>query len=52
MAGRLRRAAERVRGRKADSDEAGSPVHERTKAPTRSTAKPRQTGRTGGNKGS
>ena len=52
MAGRLRRVAERVRGRKADSDETGAPVHERTKAPTRSTAKPRQTGRTGGNKGS
>ncbi|MCX6542927.1 MAG: 50S ribosomal protein L17 [Acidobacteria bacterium] len=52
MAGRLRRVAERVRGRKADADETGAPVHERTKAPTRSTAKPRQTGRTGGNKGS
>jgi large subunit ribosomal protein L17 len=52
IAGRLRRVAERVRGRKADSDEAGAPIHERTKTPTRSTAKPRQTGRTGGNKGS
>ena len=50
MAGRLRRAAERVRGRKADDE--GGAVHERTKAPGRSTAKPRQTGRTGGNKGS
>lgn len=53
MAGRLRRRiAERVRGRKADSDETGATVHERTKAPGRPTAKPRQTGRTGGNKGS
>jgi len=53
MAGRLRRRiAERVRGRKADTDETGAAVHERTKAPGRSTAKPRQTGRTGGNKGS
>jgi len=53
MAGRLRRRiAERVRGRKADTDEAGGTIHERTKAPGRSTAKPRQTGRTGGNKGS
>ena len=53
MAGRLRRRiAERVRGRKADTDEGGATVHERTKAPGRSTAKPRQTGRTGGNKGS
>ncbi len=53
MAGRLRRRiVERVRGRKADTDESGAPIHERTKAPGRSTAKPRQTGRTGGNKGS
>jgi large subunit ribosomal protein L17 len=52
MAGRLRRVAERVRGRKTDSDESGTAVHERTKTPGRSTAKPRQTGRTGGNKGS
>ena len=50
MAGRLRRAAERVRGRK--SDDGSAAVHEKTKAPGRSTAKPRQTGRTGGNKGS
>ncbi|MEI6668383.1 MAG: 50S ribosomal protein L17 [Acidobacteriota bacterium] len=52
VASRLRRAAERVRGRKADSDDGGAAVHERTKAPGRSSAKPRQTGRTGGNKGS
>ena len=51
LGGRIRRAAERVRGRKADENE-GGPVHERTKTPGRSTAKPRQTGRTGGNKGS
>jgi len=50
MAGRLRRRLEKVR-RKADG-ETDAPVHERTKAPGRSTAKPRQTGRTGGNKGS
>jgi ribosomal protein L17 len=48
---RIRRAAERVRGRKADEGEGGV-VRERTKTPSRSTAKPRQTGRTGGNKGS
>ncbi|MCX6550719.1 MAG: 50S ribosomal protein L17 [Acidobacteria bacterium] len=52
LGGRLRRAAERVRGRKADEDEGGSAVHERTRAVTKSTAKPRQTGRSGGNKGS
>jgi len=51
LGGRIRRAAERVRGRKADEDDGGA-VHERTKTPVRSTAKPRQTGRTGGNKGS
>lgn len=52
MAGRLRRAAERVgRRKKADLDGEGH-VHEHTKAATRSTAKPRQTGRSGGNKGS
>jgi large subunit ribosomal protein L17 len=52
LGGRIRRAAERVRGRKADSDDGGAPIHEKTKAPSRATAKPRQTGRTGGNKGS
>ena len=52
IGGRIRRAADRVRGRKADGAGEESAVHERTKAPGRSTAKPRQTGRTGGNKGS
>ena len=51
LGSRIRRAAERVRGRKADENEGGT-VHERTKTPGRSTAKPRQTGRSGGNKGS
>jgi len=46
LGGRLRRAAERVRGRKADDTEA-SPVHEHTKAVTKPTAKPRQAGRSG-----
>ena len=47
IGGRLRRAAERVRGRKAGDDEGGAPVHEHTRAVTKSTAKPRQTGRSG-----
>ena len=47
LGGRIRRAAERVRGRKADEDESGAAVHEHTKAVTKSTAKPRQTGRSG-----
>jgi large subunit ribosomal protein L17 len=47
IGGRLRRAAERVRGRKADDTETGAPVHEHTKAVTKSTAKPRQAGRSG-----
>ena len=46
LGGRLRRAADRVRGRKADDGESG-PVHEHTKAVTKPTAKPRQTGRSG-----
>jgi large subunit ribosomal protein L17 len=46
LGGRIRRAAERVRGRKADDTEA-SPVHEHTKAVTKPTAKPRQAGRSG-----
>jgi len=46
LGGRIRRAADRVRGRKADDVE-GGPVHEHTKAVTKSTAKPRQTGRSG-----
>jgi len=46
LGGRIRRAADRVRGRKADDSESG-PVHEHTKAVTKSTAKPRQAGRSG-----
>jgi large subunit ribosomal protein L17 len=46
LGGRIRRAADRVRGRKADDSE-GGPVHEHTKAVTKSTAKPRQAGRSG-----
>ena len=46
IGGRIRRAAERVRGRKADDTES-APVHEHTKAVTKSTAKPRQAGRSG-----
>jgi hypothetical protein len=46
LGGRIRRAADRVRGRKADDAE-GGPVHEHTKAVTKSTAKPRQAGRSG-----
>ncbi len=47
MAGRLRRAAERVRGRKSDTAEGEGPVHERTKGSPWAKAKPRQTGRSG-----
>jgi len=47
IGGRLRRAAERVRGRKADDTEAGAPVHEHTKSVTRTAAKPRHAGRSG-----
>jgi ribosomal protein L17 len=46
LGSRIRRAADRVRGRKADDSE-GGPVHEHTKAAAKSTAKPRQTGRRG-----
>jgi ribosomal protein L17 len=46
IGGRIRRAADRVRGRKADDSE-GGPVHEHTKAVAKSTAKPRQAGRSG-----
>lgn len=46
LGSRLRRAAERVRGRKTDDGET-APVHEHTKAVTKSTAKPRQAGRSG-----
>jgi len=46
LGGRIRRAADRVRGRKADDSE-GGPVHEHTKAVAKSTAKPRQAGRSG-----
>jgi large subunit ribosomal protein L17 len=51
IGGRLRRAAERVRGRKADDTE-GGPVHEHTKGVAKAPTKARQTGRSGGNKGS
>ncbi len=45
---KLKAAADRVRGRKADEDESGgASVHEHTKAWTKSTAKPRQAGRAG-----
>ena len=47
IGGRLRRAAERVRGRKAGDEEGSAPVHEHTRAVIKSTAKPRQTGRSG-----
>ena len=46
LGGRIRRAADRVRGRKADDSESG-PVHEHTKAVTKPSAKPRQAGRSG-----
>lgn len=46
IGGRIRRAADRVRGRKADDSETG-PVHEHTKAVTKPSAKPRQAGRSG-----
>ena len=46
LGGRIRRAADRVRGRKADDSE-GGPVHEHTMAVAKSTAKPRQAGRSG-----
>jgi large subunit ribosomal protein L17 len=51
LGGGVRRAADRVRGRKAD-DSDNAPVHEHTRSANKSTAKPRQTGRSGGNKGS
>jgi len=48
IGGRLRRAAERVRGRKADdAAEGGGPAHEHTKAVAKSAAKPRHSGRSG-----
>ncbi len=48
LGSKLKAAADRVRGRKADEDEeTGAPVHEHTKAWTKSTAKPRNTGRSG-----
>jgi large subunit ribosomal protein L17 len=47
LGSRLKAAADRVRGRKADEDEGDAPVHEHTKAVTKSTAKPRQAGRSG-----
>ncbi len=47
LGSRLKAAADRVRGRKADEEEGGAPVHEHTKGVAKSTAKPRQTGRSG-----
>lgn len=48
IGGRLRRAAERVRGRKADDAEGGSaPAHEQTKAVTKSAGRARHSGRSG-----
>jgi large subunit ribosomal protein L17 len=47
LGGRIRRAADRVRGRKADDSETTGPVHEHTKAVTKPSAKPRQAGRSG-----
>ena len=47
LGGRIRRAAERVRGRKADDTEGGLAAHEHTKAVAKSAAKPRHAGRSG-----
>ena len=47
LGGRIRRAADRVRGRKADDSEAGAPAHEHTKAAAKFSAKPRHAGRSG-----
>lgn len=47
LGGRLRAAAERVRGRKTDSDEGASPVHEHTKATKQPGTRARHTGRSG-----
>ncbi len=46
IGGRLRAAAARVRGRKADDEESG-PVHEHTKAAKQPATKARHTGRSG-----
>lgn len=46
LGGRLRAAAQRVRGRKAD-DEDAAPVHEHTKAAKQPATKARHTGRSG-----
>lgn len=46
LGGRLRAAAARVRGRKADDEEAGT-VHEHTKAAKQPSTKARHTGRSG-----
>jgi large subunit ribosomal protein L17 len=47
IGGRIRRAAERVRGRKTDDSEGGAPVHEHTRGVAKSAAKPRHAGRSG-----
>jgi ribosomal protein L17 len=47
LGGRIRRAAERVRGRKADDTEGGLAAHEHTKAVAKSASKPRHAGRSG-----
>jgi len=47
LGGRLRRAAERVRERKADDAEGGAPAHEQTKAVVKSAARARHSGRSG-----
>ncbi len=47
LGGRLRAAANRVRGRKADEDESGVPLHEHTKAAKQPGTRARHTGRSG-----
>jgi large subunit ribosomal protein L17 len=47
LGGRLRAAAERVRGRKAEAEEGGGPVHEHTKAAKQPGTRARHTGRSG-----
>ncbi len=47
LGGRIRRAAERVRGRKTDDTEGGGPAHEHTKGVAKSAARARHSGRSG-----
>jgi large subunit ribosomal protein L17 len=47
LGGRIRRAAERVRGRKTDETEGGAPVHEHTKSVSHPSGKARHAGRSG-----